>query len=119
MAELRYFLVDVAKTAIDILAEQQRTPPGPAIVWAGDADPAAIAGGTLLWADHYLVSDRACATVIASSRPEDLEDDLRELLRLRPLIETGMAVPVLEQAAALIADDAARRQTEDDRPGPT
>jgi hypothetical protein len=114
MANLRYFLIDTAKTTIDILAEQQRTQPGPAMIWAGDADPEAMVGGTLLWADHYLISDRACETAIASSRPQDLEDDLRELLRLRPLIETGMVVPVLEQAAALLADDAARRQTADD-----
>ena len=114
MVDLRYFLIDTAKTTIDILSEQQQAPPGPAIIWAGDAEPAALVGGTLLWADHYLVSDRACATALASSRPSDLEDDLRDLLRLRPLIETGMVVPVLEQAAALLADDAARRQTQDD-----
>ena len=114
MADLRYFLIDTAKTTVDILAVQQRTRPGPVMIWAGDADPAAMVGGTLLWADHYLVSDRACETVIASSRPQDLEDDLRELLRLRPLVETGLVVPVLEQAAALLADDAARRQTAGD-----
>lgn len=114
MADLRYFLIDTAKTTVDILAVQERTRPGPVMIWAGDADPAAMVGGTLLWADHYLVSDRACETVIASPRPRDLEDDLRELLRLRPLVETGMVVPVLEQAAALLADDAARRQTEGD-----
>src|SRR5258708_35765830 len=73
-----------------------------------------MVGGTLLWADHYLANDGACATALASSRPLDLEDDLRELLRLRPLIETGMIVPVLEQAAALLADDAALRRTEND-----
>ena len=113
MADLRYFLIDTAKTTIDILSEQQ-TPPGPAIIWAGDAEPTATVGGTLMWADHYLISDLACATALTSSRPQDLEDDLRELLRLRPLIETGMVVPVLEQAVALLADDAARRQTEAD-----
>jgi hypothetical protein len=46
MADLRFF-ADVAKTTIGILAGQQRTPPGPAIIRAGDADPAAMAGGTL------------------------------------------------------------------------
>jgi hypothetical protein len=40
-----------------------------------------------------------------------LEDDLLELLCLRPLIETGVVVPVLEQAAALLADNPARQQT--------
>jgi hypothetical protein len=114
MADLRYFLIDTAKTTIDILSEQHQTPPGPAIIWAGDAEPTAMVGGTLLWADHYLISDLASATALASSRPQDLEEDLRELLRLRPLIETGMVVPVLEQAVALLADDAARRQTEAD-----
>jgi hypothetical protein len=84
MAALRYFLIDTAKTTIDILSKQQRTPPGPAIIWAGDAEPAAMVGGTLLWADHYLISDGACATAITSSRPQDLEDDLCEMLRLRP-----------------------------------
>ena len=61
--DLRYFLVDIAKTTIDILSEQQQASPGPAIIWAGDADPTAMVGGTLLWADQYLISDRACATV--------------------------------------------------------
>jgi hypothetical protein len=114
MADLRYFLIDVAKTTIDVLTVQQQAPPGPVLIWAGDADPVAMVGGTLLWADHYLVGDGACETAIASSRPQDLEGDLRELLRLRPLVETGMVVPVLEQAAALLADDAARRRTEVD-----
>jgi hypothetical protein len=114
MADLRYFLIDTAKTTIDILSEQQHASPGLVIIWAGDGDPAATVGGTLLWADHYLVSDRACTTALASSRPADLEHDLRELLGLRPLIETGMVVPVLEQAAALLAARAAWRQTKKD-----
>ena len=78
-----------------------------------------MVGGTLLWADHYLVKDHVSESLIADSRSASLEDDLRELLLLRPLIETGMVVPVLEQAAALIAGEAARRQAELDlrRPG--
>ena len=76
--------------------------------------------GTLLRTDHYLANDRISESLITDSQPTALEDDLRELLRLRPLIETGMVVPVLEPAAALIADEAVRGQAELDlrRPGP-
>jgi hypothetical protein len=34
-----------AKTTIDILSEQQGTAADPVVIWAGDADPAAMVGG--------------------------------------------------------------------------
>ena len=112
--ELRFFFLDLAKSTLDSLAGQDRAAVSPAIIWAGDADPAAMVGATLLWADHYLVNDRIAEMMISSSRPAAFEDELRAMLALRPLIETGMVVPVLEDAAALIADEAVRSQTERD-----
>lgn len=110
--ELRFFYLDMAKSTLDCLTTHARGPVSPAAIWAGDADPAAMAGATLLWADHYLVNDRISDLMIAGPERAALEEELRDLLRLRPLIETGMIVPVLEQAAELIADEAARAQAE-------
>ena len=73
-----------------------------------------MVGATLLWAHHYLVTDRVAELMISSPRPAALAGELRDLLALRPLIETGMVVPVLEDAAALAAADAIRAGTEAD-----
>lgn len=103
----------MARSTLDCLADGQALA-GRAAIWAGDADPAAMAGATLLWADHYLVTDRAAELMISSPRPAALAAELRGLLALRPLIETGMVVPVLEDAAAMAALDTTRARTETD-----
>jgi hypothetical protein len=111
--ELRFFFLDMARSTPDCLADGQ-TLAGRAAIWAGDAGPAAIAGATLLWADHYLVTDRAAELMISTPRPAAFAAELRGLLALRPLIETGMVVPVMKDAAAMAALYATRARTETD-----
>jgi hypothetical protein len=54
-----------------------------------------MVGATLLWAHHYLVTDQVAELMISSQQPAALAGELRDLLALRPLIATGMVVPVL------------------------
>ena len=61
--------------------------------------------------DDAGMADRVAELMISSPRPAALAGELRDLLALRPLIETGMVVPVLEDAAALAAADALRAGT--------
>ena len=112
MEDLRLFFLAMARSTLDCLSGEDQSLADKAIIWAGDADPGTMVGATLLWADHYLVTDRVAELMISNLRPTALAGELRELLALRPLIETGMVVPVLEDAAALAAADAIQAGTE-------
>jgi hypothetical protein len=112
--DLRFFFVDMARSTLQSLLIAE-TLDKKAVIWAGDADPAPMVGATLLWAHHYLVTDRLAELMISGPRRDSaLAGELRGLLALRPLIETGMVVPVLEDAAALAAADVVRARTEVD-----
>ena len=114
MDDLRFFFLDMARSTLECLSGEDEALGKKAVIWAGDADPAPMVGATLLWADHYLVTDRVAELMIFGLRPAALTGELRGLLALRPLIETGMVVPVLEDAAVLAAADAVRARTEVD-----
>ena len=60
------------------------------------------------------MTDRVAELMVSGLRPAGLAGELLGLLALRPLIETGMVVPVLEDAAALAAATAVRAKTEVD-----
>ena len=113
-SDLRFFFLDMARSTLECLSAEDQALDKKTVIWAGDADPAPMVGATLLWAHHYLVTDRVAELMISSPRPAALAGELRDLLALRPLIETGMVVPVLEDAAALAAADALRTGTEAD-----
>jgi hypothetical protein len=115
---LRFFL-DMARSTLDCLSGDDQALADKAVIWAGDAAPAAMVGATLLWADHYLVTDRVAELMISGPQPVALAGELRDYLALRPLIETGMVVPVPEDAASLAAADAIRARTEADLRTPT
>jgi hypothetical protein len=114
IGDLRFSFLDMARSTLDCLSGDDQALAGKATIWAADADPAAMVGATLLWADHYLATDRVAELMISGPRPVALAGELRDLLALRPLIETGMVVPVLEDAAALAAADAIQARTEVD-----
>jgi hypothetical protein len=114
ISDLRFFFLDMARATLECLYAEDQALDKKTVIWAGDADPAPMVGATLLWADHYLVTDRVAELMISSPRPAALAGELRDLLVLRPLIETGMVVPVLEDAAVLAAADAVRAGTEAD-----
>lgn len=117
--DLRLFFLAMARSTLDCLSGEDQSLADKAVIWAGDADPAAMVGATLLWADHYLVTDRVAELMISNLRPVALAEELRELLYLRPLIETGMMVPVIEDAAALAAAEAIQAGTESDLQTPS
>jgi hypothetical protein len=112
ISDLRYALLDIGKSAFDRLLEESATPEPPTVIWAGSSPPGALLGATLLWADHYLVDDVVLAALSRAERPASLVNDLRDMLELRPLIETGLVVPVSHDAATLIAGERALAETE-------
>jgi len=64
-----------------------------------------LVGQTLLWADHYLTADRLSSAAAAGL--EDLEpyrEVLAEMLDLRPLIESGIVIPVFSDLAVAVVD---------------
>ncbi len=101
------------KRTLDRLREQSMEAEPPVALWAGGADPARIAGQTLLWADHYLVDD-AVAAALLTGDDEQLAQSLAAELRLRPLLEAGVVVLVPEQLAQVLAAQPAYAATEED-----
>jgi hypothetical protein len=112
LAALRYGFLDLAKCTLDRLIEQAEALQPPTAIWAGSADPLRLLGATLLWADHYLVNDGVADRLVSEEHPTYLPDALSELLEIRPLVEVGLIVPVLHDAAMTFAADKAFEQTE-------
>lgn len=111
---LRYAFLDLARCTFDRLLADAAGAEPPTTIWAGTAPPLALLGATLMWADHYLVEDEVSTALCTYRRPARLADELRSLIEVRPLVEVGLVVPVLHEAAAVIAGDAAWEQTETD-----
>lgn len=80
----------------------------PVVLHHDRGDVSALVGQTLLWADHYTTAD-PLAAMSFRGRPATLEV-LREcvvsLLRLRPLVEAGIVVPVAVDLATATLDAA-------------
>ena len=113
--QLAYSTLDLAKATTDRLLEQAKEELRPTVVWSERDEIEAVVGRTLLWADHYLVPDPLFdALVRRRLRREDLTDPLRELVRLRPLIEAGVVVPVPVDLAVAITNSSVVTATDAD-----
>jgi hypothetical protein len=71
-SDLRFFFLDMARSTLECLSAEDQALDMKTVIWAGDADPAPMVGATLLWAHHYLVSDRVAELLISSPRPAAL-----------------------------------------------
>ena len=49
MHSLRFFFLDMARSTLECLSGDDQALSGKVVIWAGDADPAAMVGATLLW----------------------------------------------------------------------
>lgn len=114
ISDLQFFFIDMVRSTLECLSDETQGLDGKAVIWAGDAEPAPMVGATLLWADHYLVTDRVAELMISGPQLSALAGELRALLTLRPLIETGMVVPVLEDAAVLASAEAVQARADTD-----
>jgi SEC-C motif len=113
--DLAYGVLDLAKASVDRLLEQAAGRTAPVVLWAEHDTPTEVIGRTLLWADHFLVPDILADALLRSHvRPGDIEQGLRELLALRPLVELGVVVPVPEDLATVLSAPTTQRATEAD-----
>lgn len=101
--ELVYAALSIARATLDRIAELSQAADGPTMIWSDARRPTQVIGATLLWADHYLILDGVSSALISDAHSSVLESAIRELLEIRPLIETGFAVPVLRAAAETLA----------------
>lgn len=96
----------LARATIERLVADQRDPKAaPVVLRLDDGDVARMVGQTLFWADRYLVDDRIAALHARGVQdPATYRSPVADLLRLRPLIDSGIVVPVYaELAVALTA----------------
>ena len=107
---LRYGILDLTKATIDTLHEQMEGSEPPTAIWV-DTKRAVdhMIGSTMLWADHYLFADPVAEFVFEER--SDITAGLLDFIRLRPLIEAGVAVPVSRSVAAATAGPIAVEQT--------
>ena len=101
--ELVFAALGIAKATLDRVAELSKVADGPTMIWSDAQRPNHVIGATLLWADHYLISDGVSSALISEAHPSVLEGAIRELLEIRPLVQSGFAVPVLRAAAETLA----------------
>lgn len=112
---LLYGTADIAKATVDRLLRHGGDESAPTTLWAEAVDVPRLIGETLLFAEVYLVRDPVMAALFAGElRPDKLAPALAELVRLRPLIELGLVVPVPEELATTVTNDVTVRATEDD-----
>lgn len=114
LEDLRYAFLDIAKCTLDTLLEGVAAPEPATAIWAGTSAPLAMLGATLLWADQYLVNDDVLASLCRDERSQSVARAIRELLAIRPLVEVGLIVPVLHDAATVMAGELAVAQTQVD-----
>ncbi len=94
-----------AKGMLDRLLEQAAQPDRPTALWAETSDVPLMVAQTLFWADHYLAPDELAQGLLRSPDVKEaprLESALRQLLKLRPLIELGVVGLVLDEALAVL-----------------
>lgn len=88
--------IGLGKATFDRVRSKARDPRAATMVWAPDAQPHRVPGQTLLWAHHYLVPDRLGEIILQGTSLDDLGKAISQLYHLRPLIERGLVVPLLE-----------------------
>lgn len=112
--------LELARATLDRLLMDGSHSDRPMALYSDQGNILKFVGQTLLWADHYLTADRLSAAAAAGRG--DLEfyrGVLAEMLDLRPLIESGIVIPVFTDLAVafvdagidqMIAVDLARRE---------
>ena len=105
--ELANGALQLARATLDRLAADRASARPPVVLHSDRGDIRRIVGQTLLWADHYLTSDRlAAVAAVGGDELSSYRALVAEQLDLRPLIEAGIVVPVfIDLAVALIGTE--------------
>ena len=116
---LLYGVVDLAKATLDRLLEEAASTEGRVTLWAEPHDLQRLVGQTLLFADRYLAPDPLLSALARGNRGSKLVAPIRAMLALRPLVEAGLVVPVADEIATVMTNDAVVAATQADlrRPG--
>lgn len=97
--------LQLARASMDRLTADSKSSRPPVVLYSDAADIRRIVGQTLFWADHYLTSDHIAAAAAASrDAPSFYRRAVADLLELRPLVETGIVVPVFVDLAVALID---------------
>lgn len=103
-----------ALTFIRALGDRRLDLP-PVVLGTDSPNVAKLVGQTMFWADHYLIPDAVAALAVAGSDSLDsLRDAVVGLLEMRPLVEAGVAVPILRGLAAATVDALIMEMTNQD-----
>lgn len=120
LAEIATELLHQARRTLDLLAANAASTEPANTLWTESSHVASMVGQTMLWADHYLGEDTLLDAFLSSEVPDRdrVHRTTAELLRLRPLIEAGVVVPVPAGTAVLLVADAIHQATRKDLEDP-
>lgn len=111
---LRSGVLRLAKQSVVALYELDRSNDPPTVLWAEQVPSARLVGQTMLWAHHYLVPDRL-AQALADDAPDasSVARGIATVLHERPLVLSGLVVPVLSDLTAAVVEDEITRRTQE------
>jgi hypothetical protein len=106
-------LLNLAREVVVLVSHVQRR--DASLLWVDASSIPSIVGETMLWADHYAIEDGLLDQILQQrTRPEDLGNQIRRQLELRPLIEIGVVVPVPVDVATTLVRERIWQTTEVD-----
>lgn len=116
IADVAVELLRNARVTLDLLQQSAVSDTPRTALWTESSAVTSMIGQTLLWADLYLVEDSLLDAFLAHEEPERsrLRTAIAEALRLRPLVEAGLVVPVPTGAGVTLAAHTIHQSTERD-----
>jgi SEC-C motif len=106
IADIASGALELARATLDRLLIDGGQSERPVVLYSDQGNIRKVVGQTLLWADHYLTADRLAAAAAAGR--DDLASYrgiLADVLDLRPLIESGIVIPVFTDLAVAFVDE--------------
>lgn len=113
LIEIASELLNHGRRTLDLLALNSALPEPANTLWTESSTVASMVGQTMLWADHYLSTDSLLDAFLRSEVPDrdGIREAVIEMLRLRPLVEAGVVVPVPAGTAVLLVAEAIHEST--------
>lgn len=102
--EFKEAAMDLSLSVVNSLQAARLSGSPPSIIFNNDIDVTALLGHTLLWAHHVIIPDKLFDCAIHDRSADLVKEALSEHFRLRPLIEQGAVVPVLQVLVEKIAE---------------
>jgi SEC-C motif len=105
----------LARETVDRLATDAASGDRPVTLRLDAGNVSRFVGQTLFWADHYLAHDDLAGLAVSENDDADAwRRAIGRLLEVRPLVEAGLVVPVLDELAVAAVDAAINGVVADD-----